>query len=215
MYRFVIKNTTCFSVTIVILFDFVGNFIIVIESVFMKNPGQKSSFQRNPSPENVLLALLLEAPRDGYQLNQILRRELGQVWHLSQSQLYATLRRLEVRGWVSGEEQESRRGLPRRIFNLSEVGRQQALRWLMTPSRCAVQIIRLELPSRVFLIRRLFPEQLRDFLERQHQVIQEGLNRLHVQLERIPPEQTYNRMAVEMRLHQTRALLDWFEQTFY
>lgn len=180
----------------------------------MKNPGQKLSFQRNPSPENVLLALLLEAPRDGYQLNQILRRELGQVWHLSQSQLYATLRRLEVRGWVSGEEQESRRGLPRRIFTLSEVGRQQALRWLMTPSRCAVQIIRLELPSRVFLIQRLFPEQLRDFLERQHQVIQDGLHRLHVQLDRIPPEQTYNRMAVEMRLHQTRALLDWFEQTF-
>ena len=200
--------------TFVILFGCFGKFIIVIESVFMKNSIQKTSSYRSPSPENVLLALLLETPRDGYQLNQILRRELGHVWHLSQSQLYATLRRLEARGWVNGEEQESRRGLPRRIFTLSEVGRQQALRWLMTPSRCAVQIIRLELPSRVFLIQRLFPAQLQDFLDRQHKVIQEGLYRLRAQLERIPIDQTYNRMAVEMRLHQTQALLDWFEKTF-
>lgn len=200
--------------TIVTLFSFVAGFIIVIESVFMKNTTPKTSSHRSPSPENVLLALLLETPRDGYQLNQILKEELGQVWHLSQSQLYATLKRLEARGWVNGEEQESRRGLPRRIFTLSEVGRQQALGWLMTPSRCAVQIIRLELPSRVFLIQRLFPEQLGEFLKRQRDVIKAGLIRLSAQLEKIPSHQIYNRMAVEMRLHQTRALLDWFDQTF-
>mgnify|MGYP005844375803 FL=1 len=180
----------------------------------MRNSKPSSLSRRSPSPENVLLALLLEKPCDGYQLSLILSGELGQVWHLSQSQLYATLKRLEARGWVIGEEQESRRGLPRRIFTLSEVGRQQALRWLVTPSRCAVQIIRLELPSRVFLFHRLFPDQLGDFLNRQREVIEAGLIRLRIQLDRIPPHQTYNRMAVEMRLHQTQALLDWFDHTF-
>lgn len=179
------------------------------------NPGKGSSSSiRSFTPENLLLGLLLETSRDGYQLNRILKQELNQIWRLSQSQLYATLRRLEARGLLTGTQTASQRGLPRRVFSLTDAGHQQVMRWLTTPSPCSVQLIRLELPARLYILNRLNPQQVSEVITGQRAVIQEGLQRLQEQLSRIPDEQTYNRMACEMRLHQVQALLEWFDKTF-
>ncbi|MEW6180615.1 MAG: PadR family transcriptional regulator [Chloroflexota bacterium] len=179
------------------------------------NPGNGSSPSiRSFTPENLLLGLLLETSHDGYQLNRILKQELNQIWRLSQSQLYATLKRLEARGWVTSSQTASQRGLPRRLFTLTDAGRQQVMKWLTTPSPCSVQVIRLELPARLYILNRLNPQQVSEVINSQRAVIQEGLRRLEEQLNRIPAEQTYNRMACEMRLHQVQALLKWFDKSF-
>jgi DNA-binding PadR family transcriptional regulator len=47
------------------------------------------------SPEFALLGFLLTGPQHGNDLHRHLRAELGHVWHLSQSQAYAILKRLE------------------------------------------------------------------------------------------------------------------------
>src|SRR5690349_23848304 len=55
----------------------------------------------NISPEFALLGFLIAGPSHGYDLHQRFVTELGQVWHLSQSQAYAILKRLEQRGDIS------------------------------------------------------------------------------------------------------------------
>jgi DNA-binding PadR family transcriptional regulator len=57
----------------------------------------------NVSPEYALLGFLIAGPSHGYDLHQRFRVELGQVWHLSQSQAYAILKRLEQHGDISAK----------------------------------------------------------------------------------------------------------------
>ncbi|GAP09625.1 transcriptional regulator, PadR family [Bellilinea caldifistulae] len=180
----------------------------------MKLSEKTAPQSRSATPENLLLSLLLEGARDGYQLNRTLQQDLNQIWRLSQSQLYATLKRLEARGWVAGTQTPSRRGLPRRVFELTEAGRKQAEEWLIQPSPCSVQVVRLDLPARLYVLRRIRPEAIEPILADQRRVLMEGLQRLQNQLDRIPESQPFNRMACEIRVNQVQALLKWFDQKF-
>jgi hypothetical protein len=47
------------------------------------------------SPQPALLGLLMSHPKHGYELYQEFSRELGSVWQIGQSQLYAQLKQLE------------------------------------------------------------------------------------------------------------------------
>jgi len=51
-----------------------------------------------------LLGLLYGSSGHGYDLHRKVITDLGQVWHLSQSQAYAILKRLEAQGDISAEE---------------------------------------------------------------------------------------------------------------
>ena len=62
---------------------------------------EKPHHAGNLSPEYALLGFLVAGPSHGYNLHQHFLVELGHVWHLSQSQAYAILKRLENRGDIS------------------------------------------------------------------------------------------------------------------
>ena len=53
------------------------------------------------SPQAVLLGLLIQQPRHGYELYQEFNRGLGRVWRMGKSKLYAQLKVLETRGLVT------------------------------------------------------------------------------------------------------------------
>jgi len=55
-------------------------------------------------PEYVFLGFLAESPAHGYQLYQQFKKDLSGLWHISESQMYASLKRLEKRGWIAPEE---------------------------------------------------------------------------------------------------------------
>lgn len=171
--------------------------------------------RRAPTPEYPLLALLLERPMHGYELFRLFALDLGHVWHLSQSQLYATLQRLQARGWIQATVAAAERGAERHVFSLTPVGRAQAETWLHTPSRCSVQLIRLELPTRLYILERLAPQDLPEFLARQRAEILRGLEALQAHCRSVPDSQPYHRMACSLRIHQLQALLQWFDETFH
>ena len=50
------------------------------------------------SPEYVLLGLLNLQPAHGYALHERITQELGTIWHISLSQTYSLLNRLESQG---------------------------------------------------------------------------------------------------------------------
>ena len=55
------------------------------------------------SPEYALLGLLDLQPMHGYELHQRLTKELGQIWHVSLSQAYNILKRLEHKNLIYGD----------------------------------------------------------------------------------------------------------------
>jgi PadR family transcriptional regulator AphA len=101
--------------------------------------------------EHSLLGLLDEEPRHGYDLFQKLcgRTGLETVWRLKQGHLYALLGRLEQEGYVAPtlESQDSRP--PRKVYALTELGRQAFRAWMKTPVTRGRQL-RLEFLAKLY-----------------------------------------------------------------
>ena len=93
------------------------------------------------SPEMALLGLLYQEPGHGYDLHRKVVTDLGHVWHLSQSQAYAILKRLETKGDISAQEVSQEKLPPRQLLHMTIQGRKKFLEWLDTPSGSSTRAI--------------------------------------------------------------------------
>lgn len=86
--------------------------------------------------KHALLGLLTQRPMHGYELKSAFEETVGTLWELNIGQIYNTLRLLERDGQVEmqGQEQEGR-GPPRKVYAITEAGRQELSRWMAEPVR--------------------------------------------------------------------------------
>jgi|SRR5215831_13607233 len=82
---------------------------------------------------HVLLGLLHDEPRSGYDLARALREELDPIWSAGFSQIYPTLALLRRRGWVRLRVLGPRRGPRRHLYRATAAGRRELRRWLAEP----------------------------------------------------------------------------------
>ena len=97
----------------------------------------------NISPEFALLGFLVTESSHGYDLHQKFQAELGNVWHLSQSQAYATLKRLGTRGDISSQLVEQDKLPARQILDITPSGKHRFEEWLLAAGHNA-RAIRLD-----------------------------------------------------------------------
>jgi len=161
------------------------------------------------SPEYALLGFLYERPSHGYNLHQQLVTELGQIWHINQSQSYNILKRLITQGYISSTPQEQEKLPPRQLLQISSSGRRKFEEWLETPSGSSVRAIRLEFITRLYFAQKLFPEKIQKMIEIQSGEINSALTRLEMNLAAIPPKQTFNRFGLELRIEQLQSVREW------
>ena len=106
------------------------------------------------SPQPVLLGFLMLGPGHPYELNKLFRRDLGSVWRVGQSHIYAHLTRLAELGLAKAGA-EAQDGRPNRIvYRVTAAGKKSFLAWLHEPSQ-HVRNIRLEFLARLYFFRRL------------------------------------------------------------
>jgi PadR family transcriptional regulator AphA len=79
---------------------------------------------------HVLLGLLDEAPRTGYDLARAIREELDPVWSAGFSRIYPTLADLRRNGWVLLRVLGPSRGPRRLLYRATAAGRRELHRWL-------------------------------------------------------------------------------------
>ena len=158
-----------------------------------------------------MLGFLAWQPAHGYDLHQRLLAELGQVWHISQSQLYNLLKRLEAQGDILAALQEQTRLPDSRVFNLTEQGRTRFEKWMETPTGCSVRAILVEFITRLYFARLQSPESAARLILVQMDETRLGLERLRRKMDDLPPGQTFNRLGLELRLRQLSSVLDWLE----
>ena len=163
----------------------------------------------NVSPEFVLLGFLLAGPSHGYDLHQRFAAELGQVWHLSQSQSYAILKRLEVRGDISAQVIEQEKLPARQMLRLTESGRQRFFAWLESGIGRTARSIRLEFLTRSYFTRLHRPENLAQIHDAQWKEVESTIERLESLLAHLPPDQIFNRLSLDLRLQQMRLIRNW------
>src|SRR3954462_10318419 len=77
-----------------------------------------------------VLGLLALGPRSGYDIKRIVDRSIRHFWAASYGQIYPELKRLEVAGWITGDD-ASNGGRARRVYSITPVGREGLNGWFV------------------------------------------------------------------------------------
>ncbi len=161
---------------------------------------------------HALLALLLDGPHHGYDLARHFApgTALGDVMHLGASHLYALLARLERDGLVAGEIQPGGTRPNRRVFHLTEVGWETALRWLTEPVARPRDAL-LDFPLKFYLALRRDPPGAAALLEHQRALFSGYLERLEAEARQpgTGDDAAFIALVRQGRIARTRALLEW------
>ena len=136
----------------------------------------------------VILGLLSIGPRSGYEIKATVDRSTRFFWAASYSQIYPELRRLESEGLVEGEDAPNG-GRARRVYRLTEAGRDELEAWLQRRGALTVEL-RDESLLRLFFADSLPREQALQLLEgrmRGHEEFLEALRAIDARPGEDPP----------------------------
>jgi PadR family transcriptional regulator AphA len=81
----------------------------------------------------VILAGLIRRPRSGYDLTRWMERETSHFFAVGHSSIYPALSRMEREGLVRHEVVPSEKGPERKVYTVSEAGREALLAWAEKP----------------------------------------------------------------------------------
>ncbi len=174
---------------------------------------EKDSLHHGPlSPEFALLGFLYQQPCHGYDLHRRLLGELGHVWHVSQSQTYSILKRLETQGQIAAKTIRQEKHPPRQIYSITASGRRRFDEWLGQPTGSSVRAVRLEFVTRLYFAQRLVPQQVEAIIENQTAQVKAALTRLETGLASLPEIQVANRLSLRLRIQQLKSVLIWLSE---
>ena len=77
------------------------------------------------SADFLILSLLRDEPRHGYELSKLIESRSGGVVQFQVSSLYPLLYRMEKRGWTRGAWETTSGGVKRRCYSLTAAGLKQ------------------------------------------------------------------------------------------
>lgn len=164
------------------------------------------------SLENILLGFIAEQPTHGYDLYKKMTGMGGiaLIWHVKQSQLYALLEKLETRGLLSSTLLPGESYLLRKEFALTSSGMQQYTTWVSSPVEHG-RDMRQEFLAKLFFAQKGDPRVFGGLLLKQRQSCLRWLDNLERKFNAIDESQIYERMILQYRITQTRAMIDWLE----
>jgi PadR family transcriptional regulator, regulatory protein AphA len=112
------------------------------------------------SLRHAALGLLARAPASGYDLLKVFEASMANVWPATQSQLYGELNKLADAGLIEVTDVGPR---GRKEYAITDAGRAELRRWLMSPQDDPV--FRSVQLLRVFLLDQLPRDAAREYLE--------------------------------------------------
>ncbi len=158
-----------------------------------------------PDSEYALLGALMTGPRHGYEIRTFLKQHLGVIWRIPTSQLYARLKRLEENGLVSSSLEAQASRPSKRVFQLTEPGRDGFLAWVLAPTE-HVRDLRVEFLAKLFFIRELGLDGTR-LVREQDRVLEQALSRMGRRVER--ETAPHRRLSAGFKRATTQAWRDW------
>lgn len=163
------------------------------------------------SPQYALLGFLYFQPMHGYDLHKQLEANLRELWRISQSQAYAILKRLERDGWIVATSQPQEKRPDRACYSLTALGKACFESWLYQPTPSSARAIRVEFLTRLFFASQMGEDIPSRLMQEQAAMTRRSLGQLQTRLKDLPPDQTINRLGLELRLRQLIATLEWLD----
>jgi len=170
------------------------------------------SSRRLHLPEYALLGFLLLGSNHGYELHRRMSAELGGIWRISQSQAYAVLKRLEMRGHLTAARVEQEKLPAIQVLKLTPAGRRHFHAWLETPTASSVRAIRLEFITRLYFAEKLAPQSVLNLIEEQAASVRATLERLERTLHPAAEDGKFSRLSQQLRIRQLRSTIAWIEE---
>ncbi len=165
--------------------------------------------QAGVSPQPALLGLLLSEPKHGYELYQEFSRELGRVWRIGQSQLYAQLKLLEESRLVSVRVEEQPNRPARKVYQLTPEGRAVFEEWVHQPTPY-LRRIRVEFLARLYFFQRLSMDGLDRLVAGQKAVCRDQIERFDRLM--ADTEEPFAHLVLEFRRGQLEAVVRWLDR---
>ncbi len=178
----------------------------------MSNKSIKPLRSGSLSPEYALLGFLIAGQDHGYNLHQQILNELGWVWHLSQSQAYTILKRLENQGDVSARVVEQLKHPDRQVLRITAQGRRRFMHWLKEETAQNARAIRLEFLTRLYFSNRYTPADTRAIFTNQYSAVSRNLERLERLRLGLPDNQSYNLLSLDLRVRQLKLIREWMTE---
>jgi PadR family transcriptional regulator, regulatory protein AphA len=169
--------------------------------------------------EHAILGLLLLDDRGGhgYDLARHFAdgQPLGDVLRLESAMLYHHLKKLARAGWVTSDLESQGSRPPRQVYQLTDEGREELMRWLREPV-AHTREIRLEFLVKLYFARNLDPAYARQLVSDQLETCRRLEQSLASQLAaestlEDADDREFAREVLELRLLQTRAAIQWLE----
>lgn len=169
--------------------------------------------------EHILLGLMRE-PGSGTDIKHAFDQAIGHFWAAELSQVYPMLNRMAADGWLTVTTEPSPKGPPRKVYALTDTGRQVLHEWLAQAPNVGTE--RVEWLAQVWFMdetpERALPffQQLRDELAREVATLQavEDNWRAHEPSypDVKPDNEFFMQLTLELGLSKGRARLAWAER---
>jgi PadR family transcriptional regulator, regulatory protein AphA len=162
----------------------------------------------------VLLGFLYRKPDHGYELHKQMEVEFENIWHASQSQTYSILKRLESQGFISSKQVEQEKLPSKQLLFITDKGKERFEEWLVKPTKASVHAIRVEFISRLYFTQCYYPQNIQPMITAQLQVVTNGLNQQEENVRNLPEEQTFKRLALELRIKLLSSMISWLNECY-
>jgi DNA-binding PadR family transcriptional regulator len=161
-----------------------------------------------PSPQPVLLGFLMLGPKHPYELFQEFERELGRVWRIGQSHLYAYAKQLAESGLATVKTEAQPNRPTRNVYCITVAGQEAFLNWLHQPTQHG-RHIRLEFLARLYFFRRLSQPGLEQLVADQKALFQSRIESLGRAIAETDDE--YWRLVLEFRQSEMETITRWLD----
>jgi DNA-binding PadR family transcriptional regulator len=163
------------------------------------------------SVQNALLALLVQRPRHGYELRDLFEAALGGYWELNSGQIYSSLDRLARDGLVVQEGVERSGGPDKRVWALTDEGREELAGWFDAPVPRDYRL-RDELYLKLMLALVTQPSRARHILMVQRRELFRELHSLTGRRNEMDPKQALAHiLLLDSAIMHTEAELRWLD----
>jgi DNA-binding PadR family transcriptional regulator len=174
------------------------------------------SFERTTTVES-LLGVLSLGPKSGYQMRHFIEQSTGNFWTESFGQIYPALKQMLSDGLVEVASQEGAGPTAKRVYRITEAGREHLRAWLEVPTR--PQVRRHELLLKVFFSDQVEAGVVAQHVQAEHRRHAESLAKYVAKLEMLErdyashPGLPFWRMTLRYGMAESRMVMAWCEET--
>jgi DNA-binding PadR family transcriptional regulator len=164
-----------------------------------------------------ILTLLVEHPHSGYDITKKFDGSVGFFWKATHQQIYRELAKLEAQSWVCSEVVPQEGRPDKRLYALTDLGKQQLLAWLAKPTE--PMMIKEELLIKLSIGYLASTEQMVHELERHRQIhleklaLYRQLEQTHFQdLSAVSMPLRYSYLTLRRGIHYETDYIAWCEE---